>query len=220
MHNPKNFRRPPGPVARFLSRVALRLMGWRTAGEPLQIPKYVLIAAPHTTNMDLFYMLFTTMTLHIPATWMMKDTAFWWPVGILWRKLGGLPVNRRAATNVVQQVVDTFNSRESLALVIAPEGTRKKVDHWKLGFYWMALDAKVPVVAGFINHETKTIGVSGPIDLTGDIETDFEALRVVFQEKAGIYPDYNKVQAARQIERREREASQDANTTPRAASGT
>lgn len=162
-----------------------------------EVPKYVIVAAPHTTNMDLFYMLFATLAMRIPATWMMKDTAFWWPIGILWRKLGGLPVNRRAATNVVHQIVEVFNSHDQLALLIAPEGTRKAVKHWKLGFYWMALNAGVPVVPGYINHQTKRIGVGEPIHLTGDVEADFEKLRAFYQEKAGIYPDFDPRQAGR-----------------------
>lgn len=203
MHEHTTIRATSGPVRRLIGRVCLRLLGWKLEGEPVAVPKYVLVAAPHTSNMDLFYMLFTTMALRIPATWMMKDTAFWWPVGILWRKLGGIPVNRRAATNVVQQIIQIFESRDHLALLIAPEGTRKAVKHWKLGFYWMALGAGVPVVPGYINHKTKCIGVGKPIPLTGDIETDFEALRTVFMEKTGVYPDYDVRQAQRHLDQKE-----------------
>ncbi len=202
MHQNTTIRSSSGPIRRFIGRTCLRAMGWRVDGEPIDIPKYVLVAAPHTTNMDLFYMLFTTMALRIPATWMMKDTAFWWPVGILWRKLGGIPINRRAATNVVQQIVEVFASHDHLALLIAPEGTRKAVKHWKLGFYWMALEAGVPVVPGYINHQTKTIGTGTPVEITGDVEADFEALRVAFQEKVDIYPDYDKKQAERHLQRK------------------
>jgi 1-acyl-sn-glycerol-3-phosphate acyltransferase len=172
-------------------------MGWRAVSDTPKVAKYVLTAAPHTTNMDLFYMLFATLAMRIPATWMMKDTAFWWPIGILWRALGGLPVNRRAASNVVHQIVEVFNSRDNLALLIAPEGTRKEVQHWKLGFYWMALLAEVPVVPGYIDHKAKCIGVGEPIYLTGDIERDFATIRAFYQEKAGINPDYDERQAKR-----------------------
>lgn len=197
MHQHTTIRSQVGPIGTLVGKFALRLMGWREASPKPPVPKYVLVAAPHTTNMDLFYMLFATLAMGIPATWMMKDTAFWWPIGILWRKLGGLPVNRRAATNVVHQIVEVFNSREDLALLIAPEGTRKAVKHWKLGFYWMALNAGVPVVPGYINHQTKRIGVGEPIYLTGDVEADFEKLRAFYQEKAGIFPDFDPRQAAR-----------------------
>lgn len=186
-----------GPVSQFIGRTCLRLMGWREASGPPAIRKYIVLAAPHTTNMDLFYMLFATMAMQLPVTWMMKDTAFWWPVGILWRKLGGIPVNRRAASNIVRQVVDVFNERDELALLIAPEGTRKAVKHWKLGFYWMALGAGVPIVPGYIDHKTKRIGIGEPIPVTGDIAADFEALRAFYGEKTGIYPDYDERQAAR-----------------------
>lgn len=201
MHENTTIRSSSGPIRRFIGRTCLRAMGWRVEGEFITVPKYILVAAPHTTNMDLFYMLFTTMALRIPATWMMKDTAFWWPVGILWRKLGGIPINRRAATNVVQQIVDVFESRDHLALLIAPEGTRKAVKYWKLGFYWMALEAGVPVVPGYINHEKKIIGTGAPIELTGDVETDFEALRAAFGEKVDVYPDYDKKHVERHLQR-------------------
>jgi 1-acyl-sn-glycerol-3-phosphate acyltransferase len=186
-----------GPVSQSIGRVCLRLIGWREASGPPPIRKYVLVAAPHTTNMDLFYMLFATMAMRIPVTWMMKDTVFWWPLGSIWRMLGGIPVNRRAASNVVRQMVDVFNESEDLALLIAPEGTRKAVDHWKLGFYWMALGANVPVVPGYINHQIRRIGVGDPIPMTGDIEADFEKLRDFYREKTGIYPDYDERQARR-----------------------
>ena len=135
MHENTTIRTTSGPVRALIGRTCLRILGWRLGGKPITVPKYILVAAPHTTNMDLFYMLFTTMALHIPATWMMKDTAFWWPVGVLWRKLGGIPVNRRAATNVVEQIIDIFARREDLALLIAPEGTRTAVKYWRLRLY-------------------------------------------------------------------------------------
>lgn len=202
MHEHTTIRSRVSPLGCFIGRTCLRLMGWREASGQPAVPKYVLTAAPHTTNMDLFYMLFGTLAMRIPATWMMKDTAFWWPVGVLWRRLGGIPVNRRAATNVVHQIVDAFNDRDDLALLIAPEGTRKEVKHWKLGFYWMALGANVPVVPGYINHKTKRIGVGEPIYLTGDIEQDFARLREFYQEKVGICPDYDERQAKRPPVRR------------------
>ena len=197
MHENTNIRTSVGPVASLFGKVCLRLMGWREASGQPSVPKYVLTAAPHTTNMDLFYMLFGTLAMRIPATWMMKDTAFWWPAGVLWRMVGGVPVNRRAATNVVHQIVEVFNSRDDLALLIAPEGTRKAVKHWKLGFYWMALLAEVPIVPGYIDHKTKRIGVGDPIYLTGDIEQDFARLREFYEEKVGITPDYDERQAKR-----------------------
>lgn len=196
-----------GPISRFIGRTCLRLIGWREASPPPTIRKYVLIAAPHTTNMDLFYMLFATMAMRIPVTWMMKDTVFWWPLGSIWRMLGGIPVNRRAASNVVRQMVDVFAQHDDLALLIAPEGTRKAVDHWKLGFYWMALGAQVPVIPGYICHERRVIGIGDPIPMTGDIEADFAQLRAFYQEKTGIYPDYDERQAKRNPLKREEKTS-------------
>lgn len=186
-----------GPLSRFIGQACLRLMGWREASQAPPIRKYVLIAAPHTTNMDLFYMLFASMAMRIPVTWMMKDTAFFWPIGAVWRKLGGVPVNRRAAANVVRQMVDVFNRNDDLALLIAPEGTRKAVAHWKLGFYWMALGAGVPVVPGYINHDRRRIGLGDPIHLSGDLEADFGRIRAFYHEMTGIYPDYDARQATR-----------------------
>ncbi|MCF6283983.1 MAG: 1-acyl-sn-glycerol-3-phosphate acyltransferase [Candidatus Hydrogenedentes bacterium] len=202
MHENTTIRSTSGPIRAFIGRTGLRLFGWRLEGKPLDTPKYVLACAPHSSNKDLFFMLCCTMALRIPATWMMKDSAFWWPVGVLWRKLGGVPINRRAAANVVQQIVDIFDSRDRLSLIIAPEGTRKDVKYWKLGFYWMALEAKVPIAIGHINYKDKIVGVSPPIPMTGDIETDFEALRAVFCEKTNAYPDYDKRQAERHLRRK------------------
>ncbi len=205
MHENTTIRNTSGPLRAFVGRSCLRLLGWKLEGTPIDAPKYVLVAAPHTTNMDLFYMLFTTMALRIPATWMMKDTAFWWPVGSLWRKLGGIPINRRAATNVVNQVLSIFSSRDHLALLIAPEGTRKAVKFWKLGFYWMAMGAGVPIAPGYIDHRNKIIGVGQPIPLTGDLEKDFQAIREIFEEKTGISPEYDPRQAERHLQRNKKD---------------
>lgn len=197
MHDRTFTRGSTGPVSRFIGRLGLRIIGWRAVSGPPPVNKYILIAAPHTTNMDLYYMLFASMAMDIPVTWMMKDTLFWWPLGVLWRKLGGIPVNRRAAVNVVRQMVDVLDQRDEVALMIAPEGTRKAVKHWKLGFYWMALGADVPIVPGYINHAERRIGVGEPLHMSGDIEADFEQLRAFYQEKTGIRPDYDERQAKR-----------------------
>lgn len=179
-----------GAVGHFVGRVALWLLGWRAVGRCPDAPKVVAIAAPHTTNWDLFFSLLTSLALRIPMVFMMKDSVFWWPMGTLWRWLGGIPVNRRARTSAVEQMAAAFAENARLTLVVAPEGTRKHAEHWKLGFYWIALKAEVPVMMCYIDYARKEVGVSAPYELTGDLETDFAVFRAFYEEKVGVRPSY------------------------------
>ena len=190
MYDNTRNRREYGAFSRWLGRNALRLMGMKAVGTAPDVKKYILTAAPHTTNWDLLMMLLLTRALGIPGVFIMKDTVFWWPLGALWRWLGGIPVNRRAARHVVGHVETMFKESESLRLVITPEGTRKAVEHWKLGFYWMALRAEVPVLLGFVDYKNRETGVGPLVHLTGDIETDFEQFRAFYEPRAGVVPKY------------------------------
>ena len=176
------------PFVQALSRLSLRLLGWRCEGEAPASPKYVAIAAPHGTNWDLLFMLLGVRALGLTSVFMMKDTVFWWPLGVFWRWLGGIPVNRRASSNVIRQVVNYFDANERLRLLITPEGTRKKVKYWKLGFYWMALGAGVPILMVYVDYKKKTTGIGPLLYPTGDVEADFEKLRAFYEEKVGVTP--------------------------------
>jgi 1-acyl-sn-glycerol-3-phosphate acyltransferase len=121
--------------------------------------------------------------------WAAKDELFRWPLGVLLRWLGGIPVNRRLRTNFVQQIVDAFNQAETFAFAVTPEGTRAKANAWKTGFYHIAMGAGVPVALGYVDYRTRTLGIGPTLALTGDIHADFARIRAFYQDKQGRYPE-------------------------------
>jgi 1-acyl-sn-glycerol-3-phosphate acyltransferase len=197
VHQKTNKRQGYSALTRLLGRGALRALGWRWEGGRPDVKKCVVIAAPHTSNWDLLFMLLGSIAMEIPAVFMMKESVFRWPLGVLWRWCGGIPVNRRAASTVVEQMVQAFDESEAMYFVITPEGTRKSVKYWKLGFYQIACGAKAPILPAWVDYKRKRLGVGPLIEVTGDIETDFGRLRDFYEGQVGVSPQYNERQAQR-----------------------
>ncbi|NML62881.1 glycerol acyltransferase [Massilia sp. RP-1-19] len=174
---------------RALSGVVLRLMGWRTEGmTPDEIaahPKYVLIAAPHTSNWDFPITLMVAFVLRLRVYWMAKASVFAGPLGPVARWLGGIPVDRSASSNLVQKTVDAFAARERLAVIVAPEGTRGKVTHWKTGFYHIAHGAGVPIGLAYLDYARKAGGIGRMYTTSGEIEADMVEIRAFYREVTG-----------------------------------
>lgn len=177
--------RPPeyNVILSVIARLLLRLFGWRAAGRVPDLPKFVIIGAPHTSNWDGLILILMAFVLRVRLHWLGKHTLFKPPFGGLLRALGGIPIDRAASRNAVEQAVQWFNGRERAVLVIAPEGTRGKATRWKTGFYHIALGANVPLVLGFIDYSSKTAGLGLVIEPTGDLDADMEAIRAFY---AGI----------------------------------
>ncbi len=174
---------------RALSRLVLRLMGWRTGGmTPSEIaahPKYVLIAAPHTSNWDFPVTLMVAFVLRLRVYWMAKASLFAGPLGPVARWLGGIPVDRSASSNLVQKTVDAFAARERLAVIVAPEGTRGKVSHWRTGFYHIAHGAGVPIGLAYLDYARKVGGIDRMYTTSGDIEADMAEIRAFYSGVTG-----------------------------------
>lgn len=175
-------------LARTIARSVFRMAGWRTQVIPPQTARYVLIGAPHTSNWDFVIMLLFMAAEGIPIRWIGKDSLFRGPMGILMRSLGGIPVNRQERTNMVDQVVAKFEEHDALVIGLSPEGTRKKTDRWRTGFYYIALKAEVPIVMAFIDYREKVCGFGPSIKATGDIEADFKIIREFYSGVVGRYP--------------------------------
>ena len=155
------------------ARLYLRVVGWELEGTLPDIPKFVLIAAPHTSSWDVPVMLMVRLAFAVRLSWMGKAELFRPPFNGFFRMLGGIPVYRDRRNNMVQQMVEHFNDSEYLYLAIAPEGSRERREHWKSGFYHIAMGAHVPLVFGFIDYKRKTSGIgptfmptTGPISVT------------------------------------------------------
>lgn len=166
-----------------------RIAGWRFVGEPPWMPQYVLIAAPHTSGLDFLAMLALDFAFQVGSVWMGKESLFRGPLGPVFRRLGGIPIDRSSRHNVVEQAVQAFQRSSKMVLVIAPEGTRGRMKRWKTGFYYIALGADVPIVLGFIDYGLKTVGFGPTLVPSGDIEADMRIIRDFYEDKKGKYPD-------------------------------
>lgn len=175
-------------LLRWISVIVLRLIGWKLEGAAPAVPKFVLIAAPHTSNWDFPVTLMICSALRLRIYWMGKASLFAWPFGPLMRWLGGIAVERGKAGNLVQDTVDAFVRSERLAVIVPPEGTRNKVTHWKSGFYYIALGARVPIALAFLDFGRKVGGIGRMFEPSGNIEADMIVIRQFYAGITGKNP--------------------------------
>ncbi len=173
----------------FVGRGILRLLGWTVVGEESPTMRAVIVAAPHTSNWDFIYFILAAWSLKAPVRWMGKKEMFPLPVRWLFKRMGGIPINRGAAGGVVSQMVTAFESGDPMAVVITPEATRKRVEYWKSGFYRIATEADVPVVFGTINSKLKEVGIKPGFDPSGDVKADMDIIRAFYADAHGLKPD-------------------------------
>lgn len=177
-------------MGRKLAGFILRLFGWNTNGAlPEGINKAVVVSAPHTSTWDFIIGRLTFWAIHVNVRFLIKKEAFFFPVGLLLKKLGGLPVERSNASSMVDQVVKMFRNEESLVVVITPEGTRKRVDKWKKGFYIIAQRAQVPIALSYINYGNKTGGIGPVITPSGNYEKDLEFIEDFYKDMVACHPE-------------------------------
>jgi len=172
-----------------LAALAFRLAGWHTEGTPPPNDRFVIIAAPHTSNWDAVILLVAARIFDLPLAWFVKDAWFRFPLGPIMRRLGGVPIDRSAHHGVVEQAIAQLQSSERLALAVPPEGTRGRTPHWKTGFYHIARGAKVPIVLGFIDYGRKVAGLGPAFTPTGDLERDFEVFRAFYDKVQPRFPE-------------------------------
>ena len=167
------------PLLKRFSILVLRLAGWTLVGQmPTNTPKSVVIAAPHTSNWDLPYTLMVAFALDLNIHWMGKIQIFRFPFQGLMKWLGGIAVDRSQSTNMVSASAQTLrDAKGELHLVVPPEGTRAQSRHWKTGFYYIALEAQVPIVLGFLDFDSKTSGLGPALLPTGDLEADMKRIK-------------------------------------------
>ena len=182
----------PIPFQRSLvQRIAAKLLGlagWRLVYKTPPAAKGVIVVYPHTSNWDFLVGMLYKLGVGLPVHWMGKDTIFRWPLGPLFRRLGGIPVNRREHTGFVETMLGEFARKEWMWLVLAPEGTRSRTDHWKSGFYRIAVAGRLPLGLAYIDWATRAVGVDTYIELSGDADADFERIRAYYVGKQGRRP--------------------------------
>lgn len=174
-------------ICYWLANFLLFLTGWKIKGKIPDIKKYVLIAAPHSSNWDFVFFLLAIFKFRLPVHWMGKNTMFKWPFKQLLKRLGGIPIDRSEKTNVVQTMAQAYEKVEYLVITIAPEGTRSKVKEWKTGFYHIAKQAKVPIVLGFIDYNKKISGVGPVFEPTGNVDKDIIQIKKFYNQFSGRY---------------------------------
>ena len=177
------------PVRRFLARVFLAATGWKPEGVRPEVSRYVMIAAPHTSNWDFAYLLAFAEYFEIEISWVGKHTLFKPPLGFFMRAVGGLPVRRHKRENLVTSLARVFEEYEELGLAVPAEGTRGHVDHWKSGFYHIAREAEVPIIMSFLDYERKVGGFGPAFYPSGNLSEDMDAVRAFYADKKGKFPE-------------------------------
>lgn len=181
--------RPQTPWQRF-GVWALQMLGWTAVIAPPPGKKFVLVGYPHTSNWDFLYALLWGMASGTRFRWVGKKQLFPPLLGGVMKWLGGIPVDRsRAGGDFVKQVARIFEQHDNLWVVVAAEGTRSRAPYWKSGFYYMALEAKVPIALAYLDYSRKEVGIGGYFTPSGNIEADFEQIRTFYADKIGRDPN-------------------------------
>lgn len=176
-------------MKRQLARAILTMAGWKIEGDGPSPRRFVLIAAPHTSNWDFPLMLLFAASFDLKISWLGKHTLFSPPFGWLMRKLGGVAVQRSKNLNLVDSMAATFDGRDELCVVVPAEGTRKRTEYWKSGFYFIAQKADVEIVPSYLDFSKKRGGFGPPVKPSGDLSADMDVFRAFYEPMGGKFPD-------------------------------
>lgn len=171
-----------------LARAFLRLQGWAFEGALPSARRYVLIAAPHTSNWDFVYMIAMAWSLDQRLSWMGKASMFDSPLGGFFRAIGGIPIRRDLRTNAVEQSAARFGEVDDLILAVPAEGTRQRAKTWRSGFYHIARLAEVPIVLGYLDYARRRGGLGPEIRPSGNVVADMDRIRAFYADKVGRFP--------------------------------
>ena len=175
---------------KHISKFIFHSLGWRTEGKvPPELKKYLIVAAPHTSNWDFFYGRLYFFMNDIPLKYLIKKELFFFPLGVFLKSLGGIPIDRSKKENMTKKIATVFNDFDRLALLVTPEGTRSYSPKWKKGFYYIAKEANVPIVLGYIDYKRKIGGIGPVFEPTGDIDKDIETIKNFYKDKSGRFPE-------------------------------
>jgi 1-acyl-sn-glycerol-3-phosphate acyltransferase len=179
---------PTRSLSQTLAHSFLNILGWKVEANLPPTSKYVMIGAHHTSNIDFPLTLLVTSAMGIKLNWIGKDSLFRRPFGGLMRSLGGIPVDRFTHNKFVDQMIAAFHKHPEFVVAISPEGTRKKTDYWRTGFYYIALGAKVPIALSYLDYRRKVGGIGTSLMPSGDIQADMDQIREFYVDVTGKFP--------------------------------
>lgn len=180
LHVPPSAPRGGSGLLAWFGRLGLRILKWRLTGSFVDKKKLIVVVAPHTSNWDWIIGVCALWALRLKFSYFVKDSLFFWPLGLLMRGTGGIPVNRSNPEGVLEEVTSAFRSADKLYFAITPEGTRKEVSRWKSGFLRIAYATELPVVPALINIRKREVQVFEPLELDGDIDADLDRVQAFF----------------------------------------
>lgn len=176
-------------VKHYIARFVMWAAGWTAEGALPQGRQCVVIAAPHTTNWDGFWLVVLSWWWGFDLSWLLKHTWFKGPLGSFLRWVNAMPVDRRAPQGLVEQLAERFKADRHFVLAVPPEGTRKKKAAWKSGFYHIARHAGVPICCGFLDYARRCGGFGPSLVPTGDLGADMDTIRRFYVDIPGKNPE-------------------------------
>ena len=177
------------PVLPAIGRFMMRLTGWRFAGALPELPKFVIVVAPHTSNWDFLAGLWALFALDLKTEWFGKDSLFRPPIGTLMRMINGRPVRRDSPEGVVAQMAAVVRAERQFVVTITPEGTRKAVDHWRTGFYRIAEAAGIPIVPVVFDWKRREIRITAAVYPSGNLDADVAAMQALYRPEMARHPE-------------------------------
>lgn len=177
-------------MMRLISRIYLWLAGWKIDGAiPPEVKKCVLVAVPHTSNFDFPIARAILYVMNINLRYLIKKEWMAFPMGLFFKATGGIGVDRDKNSNLVETIIKIINDADEMVIVIPAEGTRKLVKKWKLGFYYIALGAGVPIVMSYLDYQKKVGGIGPILYPTGNLEEDMQKMRDFYKDIVPRHPE-------------------------------
>ncbi len=170
-------------------KTILRIVGWKVDITVPDYPKCIICVAPHTSNWDFVLGKLAYAAIGRRAGFLMKEAWFFFPLGLIFKAIGGIPVPKKRGSSLATEIVTRFNATDKMVLAITPEGTRKRVTEWRYGFLHIAIGAQVPIVLGVIDYGTKTISIKEEFIPSGDCDADMRKIKDFYSGFTACYPE-------------------------------
>lgn len=173
---------------RLLAKWILKIVGWKVSISAPDYPKCIICVAPHTSNWDFVLGKLAYLSVGRKAGFLMKEAWFFFPLGLFFKAIGGVPVPKKRGSSLVENIINKFNNSEKLCIAITPEGTRSRVSEWRYGFLHIAKGANVPILLGKFDFANKRIYVDDEYHLKGDINVDMRNIKNYYKNASACYP--------------------------------